>query len=129
MSQIPKSLPNALRPEANPLGSAESRAAARAECERRQRNEDETATVMIWTGLPHFFPDQAPVIEPPDSLHRYQMPDGTIVQVIRRHWGEPNRRGVTICIDQTWPDGEVYRGENIVRSLEEVQRLGLLMSE
>jgi hypothetical protein len=129
MSQIPKSPPNALRPEDYPLGSAESRAAARAEIERRASIEEENAFVMVMTGVPDFFQGQPPVIEPPDTLHRYQVPDGSIVQVIRRHWGEPNRRGVTIYIKQVWPDGETYRGENVVRSLEEVQRLGLLMSE
>jgi hypothetical protein len=129
MTQIDKGSPNAPRPEDYPLGSTESRAAARAEIERRASIEEQNAFVVVMTGIPDFTQGQPLVIEPPDTLHRYQVPDGSIVRVIRRHWGEPNRRGVTICIDQTWPDGEVYRGENIVRSLEEVQRLGLLMSE
>jgi hypothetical protein len=106
------------------LGSVESRAAARAECERRARIEDENAVVVIWTGLPGLFREHSLVIDPPDSLSRYRMPDTSTVEVIRRHWDGQHGSGVTIYVEQTWPDGSVYHGNCLVKSLEEVQRLG-----
>ncbi len=111
-----------------PLGTSQSRAAARAECERRERVLDDNAVVLIMSGLPRIFGHQGPVVDPPDSLHRYRMPDGSTVDVIRRHWGGPNGRGVTIFVEQTWNDGLVYHGDRLVKNLEEVRRLGCLVT-
>jgi hypothetical protein len=111
-----------------PLGTLESRAAARAACERRERILDGSAVVVIMTRLPRMFGQQAPVVIPPDSLSRYKMPDGSTVDVIRRYWGEPNIRGVTIFVEQRWHDG-VYHGDNLVKSLEEVRRVGSPMRQ
>jgi hypothetical protein len=47
----------------------------------------------------------------------------TIVQVIRRHWEYSGKRGVTVHIDQTWPDGGVYHGEHRVESVAELDKL------
>src|ERR1035441_2063052 len=95
MSQLNnKDVPKLQRAGDYPLGVLESRAAARAECARRERILDESAVVVIMTGLPRLFGEQAPVIDPPDFLTRYKMPDGSTVDVIRRHWGGPQGRGV-----------------------------------
>jgi hypothetical protein len=128
MSPLNKGLPIAPRPEDFSIGTVESRAAARAECERRARIEDGNSIVVICTGLSSPFREQFPVIDPPDSLSRYEMPDGSSVEVIRRHWAEQQRTGVTIFIEQTWPDGGVYHGDCRVKSLEEVHRLGRPLS-
>lgn len=70
------------------------------------------------------FGEQVPSVDPPDSLSRYKLQDGSTVDVIRRHWGAPPEDGVTIFVEQTWPDGGVYHGDSLVNSLEEVRRLG-----
>jgi hypothetical protein len=85
---------------------------------------DESAVVVVMTGLPRMFRDQPPSIDPPDSLHHYEMPDGSTVEVIRRHWSGPQGRGVTIFVEQMWRDGGAYHGDRLVKSLEEVHRLG-----
>jgi hypothetical protein len=113
------------RPEDFLLGSPESRAAARVEAEQRERPD---STIVVWcTGLP--WPSGQAVVIPPDSLARYQMPDGSIVEVIRRHWENDNRRGVTVFVTQTWPDGSIYYGEDRVKSLEELERTGCLVRD
>jgi len=111
------------RPVDFPIGSPESRAAARAEVERRIRCEDETATVMISTGLPHYGLGP-PVVEPPDSIAHYSMPDESIVEVIRRHWEGATDRGVTIYVGQVWPDGNTYHGSCRVNGLSDIETLG-----
>jgi hypothetical protein len=91
-----------------PLGSTESRAAARAEFERRQHIEIADQSVGTFTGLPS--PRlRPPVVTTPDSVAYYQVKDGSIVEVIHRYWENEGRRGLTVYIHQVWPDGEVYR--------------------
>jgi len=114
-----------MKPSDFPIGSPESRAAARAESERRVHIENETALVLFrWKPRP---PRERTSIENQPGLSRYSMPDGSIVEVARSHWGEPGR--TFIWVDQTWPDGRTYDGDCRVKSLDEVQRLGRLMSE
>jgi hypothetical protein len=119
---------NVRRANDYPLGTLESRAVARAECERRERALDENAVVVIMTGLPRMFGNQPCSIDPPDSLTQYRMPDGSTVEVIRRRWHGPQGSGVTIFVEQTWHDG-VYHGDKLVKSLEEVRRVGRPMSQ
>jgi hypothetical protein len=116
------------RPGDYPLGTVESRAAARAEWKRREHAVDESAVVVLVTGLPRMFGDQPLSVVPPDSLRRYKMPDSSIVEVIRRHWGGSNGGGVTIFVEQTLQDGGVYYGARLVKNLEEVYRTGCPMT-
>ena len=103
------------RPADFPLGSAESRAAARAMIEERH---GEAEIVMIGLGIG---PD-LPVIVPPDTVAYYQAKDGSIVMEIRRH-----REGgrMTIFLEQAWPDGRMYRETEscFVSSLDQLRRL------
>ena len=108
----------------SPIGTLESRVAARAECERRERILDDSAVVVIMTRLPRMFDQELPIVIPPDSLSQYKMPDGSTVDVIRRHWGEPHTRGVTIFVEQTWHDRGIYHGDRLMKSLEEVRHVG-----
>ena len=103
------------RPADFPLGSAESRAAARAMIEERH---GEAEIVMIGLGIG---PD-LPVIVPPNTVAYYQAKDGSIVMEIRRH-----REGgrMTIFLEQAWPDGRMYRDTEscFVSSLDQLRRL------
>lgn len=94
------------RPGDFPPGSMLSRAMARREYDRRQRLLEESAAVVIMTGFP--FPDGQPVISPPDSIAYFRAQDGSIVEVIRRFWDSDRESGLTIGIDQKWPDGSLY---------------------
>jgi hypothetical protein len=118
-SEKPKGGP---RPWEFPVASPESRAAARAQCERRGLLLEKEATVVITTGLPPYF--GAPVIEPPDSVAYYKLPDGSRVELIRRFWEDNARGGLTIYIHQTWPDGSEYlNGTCRVESRSDLERL------
>ena len=111
------------RPADFPLGSAESRAAARVVLEERQQREMGDVTVVIWTGLPDNFGES--VVTPPDTVSYYRAEDGSIVEEIRRHWEGNGRHGVTIFIWQAWPDGRMYRETEscFVSSLDQLRRL------
>ena len=116
-----------LRPEEFLLGSTESRAAARAELQRRGRQALENALVVIMTGIPgtDTVPGPRRAI-PPDRVEYHEAPDGSVVEMVYRHWGGNGRNGVTIYIEQTWPDGSVYQDRNgpcYVKSLAEALRL------
>ena len=105
-----------------PIGSVESRVAARAELERRGNATLQGATVVIMTGLP-FLHDHAPATTSPDFDEYYQAADGSIVWVTHRFWEGDGRSGLTVFIEQLWPNGETYRGTCGVKSLAELERL------
>jgi len=112
-----------LTPADFPLGSAESRAAARVVLEGRRQGEIGDATVVIWTGLPDYFDSFGKsVVTAPDTVAYYQAWDGSIVEEIRRH-----REGgrMTIFLEQAWPDGRMYRETEscFVSSLDQLRRL------
>ncbi len=104
-----------------PIGSIESRAAARAQLDRARYTERQVDVVVILSGLG--LRDCRPAITPPDSLEYYQAPDSSIVQVVYRNWWGQDQDGVTAFITQVKADGEAYRGDCLIESLEEAQRL------
>ena len=95
-----------------PIGSLQSRAAARAMLERR-----DITTVVIMTGLPCPF-SGPPTVSPPDTVTYYRAPDDSIVEVICREY---ERGKFTEFIHQTWNDGSVYQGNYVVRDLADLQ--------
>ena len=97
-----------------PVGSVESRAAARALLTRR-----DITCVVIMTGLP--WPYQEPVtIDLPDTVAYYRAPDDSVVEVVRREY---ERGKFTAFIDQTWNDGSVYQGDHRVNSFADLRKL------
>ena len=46
------------------------------------------------------FGGQPRSIDPPDPVSRFKMPDGSIVEVIRRYRGGPHGRAPTIFVEQ-----------------------------
>jgi hypothetical protein len=57
------------------------------------------------------------------------MPDGSFVQVIRRHWTGEGRSGVTAHVHQFSADGGGYNGSHEVEDLSQLKRLGCRMDE
>jgi hypothetical protein len=91
-----------------PIGSVESRAAARMLLGRCN-----ITAVIVSTGLP--LPVMGPpVINPPDTLAYYLAPDKSIVGVICR---EHEAGKFVACIHQTWSDGGEYRGNHLIADL------------
>jgi hypothetical protein len=105
---------SARKPGDFPIGSVESRAAARALLGRCN-----ITTVIVSTGLPLPFLGP-PVINPPDTLTYYLAPDESIVKVICREY-EPGK--FTAGIHQTWNDGNTYYGSHSVGNLVDLQKL------
>jgi hypothetical protein len=101
------------RPGDFPVGSLESRAAARAMLKRC-----DITTVMISTGLPSSF-GGPPIVDPPDRVAYYLAPDDSIVQVICREY---ERGKFTAFIDQTWSDGSVYEGNYRVTDYTDLEK-------
>jgi hypothetical protein len=95
-----------MKPGDFPIGSAQSRAVARAMLikQSEEDNEFSAGCLVIWTGLP-MLKGEPIVATPPDTLAYYTLPDGSIVQVIRRHWAGEGRSGVTAGIHQFSADG------------------------
>jgi hypothetical protein len=106
---------SARKPGDFPIGSLESRAAARALLGRCN-----ITTVVAMTGLPSSFRGQKPIIAPPDTLTHYLALDESIVEVICREY-EPGK--FTACIHQTWSDGREYHGSHLIANLGDVQRV------
>lgn len=106
-----------------PIGSPESRAAARAELERRQRQMLKNITVICFTGFPLVNAGGPPSEEILRSREFYEAPDGSIVQVGYNFYVEHGKKGMTIMLHQVWPDGEGYHGACRVHHLHEVFRL------
>jgi hypothetical protein len=117
-----------MKPEDFPIGPPESRAAARAESERRARIQDETALVFILTGFPRPPRERIAVANVP-GLSKYSLPDGSIVDVVRGKATEHSEGRAIIHVEQTWPDGSVYEGDCLVKSLEDLKRLGRPLPE
>lgn len=107
-----------------PLGSAESRALARMECNLRASSDDENALVVLMNRLPQLF--RPVVVNAPDSLSYYEMPDRSIVEVVRRYNDADCEYRSTIFLYQGWPDGSPYYGEFEVTSLANLQTRGRL---
>lgn len=118
-----------LRPGDFALGSAASRAAARAHLESRN-GEFLADHEVVMTGFPRSY--EQPTIIPPDSVAYYEIPDGSVVEVIRREY-EPGK--FTAFITQVWPDGTPYmrqaetgtghtKGPNMVFGLADLKRWG-----
>ena len=59
--------------------------------------------------------------EPPDSVAYYEAPDGSIVEVIRRFWEDDGRYGLSVGVNQTWTDGNVYQGDYVMDSLSQIE--------
>jgi hypothetical protein len=101
----------------------------------KQNEEDgefSAGTLMVWTGLPWIKRElrAAPkFITPPDTLAYYTIPDGSIVQVTRRHWEGDAGKGVTAFIHQFFADGGPYNGSYHVEDLSQLKRLGCRMDE
>jgi hypothetical protein len=102
------------RPGDFPVGSIESRAAARA-----MLKGCDITTVVIMTGLPHSF-QGPPIINPPDSAAYYMAADDSIVEVVCREY---ERGKFTAFIDQTWTNGSLYDGNCRVRNFADLQKL------
>jgi hypothetical protein len=96
-----------------PVGSVESRAAARAMLKRHN-----ITTVVITTGLPSSF-SGPPIVEPPDTVAYYRALDGSIVQLICREY---ERGKFTAFIHQTWEDGGLYHGNYMVRDFADFEK-------
>lgn len=110
-------------PEHFPLGSAQSRAAARVELDRRQCTMQET-TVMLWVNFPKtnaVMPIEEQAIDP-STVECYRAPDGSIIRVITIDWDKNGKR-VTRFLNRKWADGRQYDGTLSVPSIEEVRRL------
>jgi hypothetical protein len=106
--------PSVRKPGDFPIGSLESRAAARALLGRCN-----ITAVIVSTGLPWPFLGP-PVINPPDTLAYYLAPDESIVEVICREY-EPGK--FTAGIHQTWSDGSEYHGSHLIANLGDLQRV------
>ena len=111
-----------MNPESFPLGSPASRAAAREELERRLRNEFAEATIVVLTGLPSPV-DGPPVTSEPDFVEYRVAPDGSIVEATHRFWEGEGRTGLSIFLNQTWPDGRLYKGESCIEDISEFKEL------
>lgn len=110
-------------PEHFPLGSAQSRAAARAELDRRQCTTQET-TVLFWVNFPKtdaVTPRAEQTIDP-NTVECYRTPDGSIIRVVSIDW-DGNGKRVSVFLNQQWPDGRDYDGTLRVHSIEEARRL------
>jgi hypothetical protein len=119
-----------MKPGDFPIGSPESRAAARAILIKQGEEDGEfdATHVVIWTGLP-VAKGEPIVVAPPDTLACYKMSDGSFVQVVRRHWTSEGRSGVTAFIHQTSQDGRAYSGSCEVKGLLELKRFGRRCAE
>jgi len=105
---------SARKPGDFPIGSLESRAAARALLGRCN-----ITTVIVSTGLPlHFL--EPPIINPPDTLACYLAPDESIVEVVCREY-EAGK--FVACIHQIWSDGGEYHGSHLMADLGDVRRV------
>jgi hypothetical protein len=95
-----------MKPGDFPIGSPQSRAAARAILIKQSEEDDEfsAGALVDWGGLP-WIKREPIVVTPPDTLAYYTMPDGSIVRVTRRHWAADGRSGVTAFIHQFFADG------------------------
>jgi hypothetical protein len=113
-------------PHSFPIGSPASRAAARAETERRLWVDHADATIVFLFGSPRYdgICERSSPLKSPDSIVNYGMLDGSVVSVKRLHHESGGKRGITICIGQTWADGREYDGDCPVKSLSEIERLG-----
>jgi hypothetical protein len=125
-----------MKPGDFPIGSPESRAAARAILIERSGEDGEFSAdcLVSWTGLPaakwsKTTTGSAPTATPPDTLAYYTMPDSSFVQVIRRHWEGEGRSGVTASIHQYSADGGAYNGSYEVEDLSQLKRFGCRMDE
>jgi hypothetical protein len=95
-----------------PIGSLESRAAARARLGRCN-----ITAVIVSTGLPWPLLE-VPNIKPPDTIQEYLAADDSIVEVICREY-EPGR--FSAGIHQAWSDGSEYHGIHLVDNLADLQ--------
>ena len=72
-----------MKPGEFPIGSVESRAAARRQLEQKKQLDDPfNAELMIITNVNVYHSD------PPGSFKQYKLPDGSIVRVPKCHTGE-----------------------------------------
>lgn len=112
-----------LSPADSSIGSPESRAAARAMVDQKNAPFQEALVGFDLADLPGtdaVKERHRPV--PPDSVTHYAMEDGSIIQVIARHYtGHP-----TAGIFQAWPDGRPYdyhKEKCFARSLAELKAM------
>jgi hypothetical protein len=113
-----------VKPEDFPVGSLASRAAARAEARRRQRIEDDTALIVIWTGMPRPAREYISRVENKPGYRYYKMPDGSIVEVHRNPLASENLHRGDIRVEQYWPDGRTYDGDCLIEKLSDISLLG-----
>jgi len=123
-----------MKPGDFPIGSPQSRTAARAMLIKKSEADGEfdAGTLMVWTGLPWVKRELRAaeiVITPPDTLAYYTMPDGSVVQVIRRHWEGEGRSGVKASIHQFSADGGPYNGSYDVEDLSQLKQFGCRMDQ
>lgn len=105
------------------MGSPQSRAAARARLDQKRRFENNPFSAdceLVFTGLPEPDFGGPPGINPPDSIAHYVVPDGSIVEVIRREYDAGK---FTAFIHQTWQDGNEYHGDYTVRRLADLKAI------
>jgi len=106
--------PLGLRPGDFPLGSLESRAAARA----MMLKPGDITHGLIMTGLP--WPDSGPsIVNPPDTVAYHVAPDNSIVEVICREY---ELGSFTAFIHQTWENGSVYEGDDRVEDFADLEK-------
>jgi hypothetical protein len=104
----------ARKPGDFPIGSFESRAAARALLGRCN-----ITTVIVSTGLP--WPhDESKAVEPPNTVAYYLAPDDSVVEVACLEYESGK---FTVAIHQTWDDGGEYHGSHRIADLGDVQRV------
>jgi hypothetical protein len=92
------------------------------EAPRRRRIEDDTALVMIWTGMPR--PDREYRFSVVHSFghYNYKMADGSIVEVTRHQELSENGSTRMIHVEQYWPKGRPYDGDYLVEQLSDISR-------
>jgi hypothetical protein len=95
-----------------PVGSLESRAAARAMLGRCN-----VTTVIISTGFPDLSGEKL-IVNPPDNVTYYLAPDDSIVEVICRGYAPGT---FTANIHQAWDGGRDYHGNHLVTGFADLE--------
>jgi hypothetical protein len=73
--------------------------------------------------------DGPPVAEPPNFIEYRVASDGSIVCCTYRFWEDGRKSRVTVHLNQTWPDGLIYREKPYVADISDFRRLPLATPE
>jgi hypothetical protein len=109
-----------------PIGSPESRAAARAELDRRRHGPMQEVTVVMLIGLPGTNAVRGSQGGKRNTergtIECYKVSDGSVALVISIDW-DGNGKRVTRFLRQVWSDRRDYDGTLSVPSIEKARRL------